>query len=357
MKVLFFVVFPEINAGSRYRVYKYLDYLKKENIEFIVCPPMSNSLFQKLYQTNNPVKKFLFYLVTYLVRLKQLTKVGNYDIIFIHQGLCYLGPPILEYLMAKLNNNLIYDVDDAHFVKPVFSTGIAARFHDRERIAKLANLSKHIIVSVDFIKSYVQKYNSNITIIPTSIDFERYALKSYEKKVNQSIIIGWAGSPSGFIYLQELEDVFKRLAKLYNVKLKIISSSPFDSYNIDVINCQWKLENEIEDLQSLDIGIMPLTDEEFERGKGGFKIIQYMGVGLPVICSPVGVNTEIIHDGVNGFLAKTKEDWFKKLSLLIIDNTVREELGRKARASIKDEFTIKANAPVFIQVLKSNFQK
>ncbi len=354
MRVLFFTIFPEINAGSRYRVHKYLTYLKKENIEYLVCPPMSNILFQFLYQTNNPIKKTLYYLITYLVRLKDLTRVKNYDIIFIHQGLTYLGPPILEYLIAKLNNNIIYDVDDADFSRPAFASGFAARFHDRNRIAKISKLSKQVIVSVDYIGKYVENFNSNVTVIPTSIDTSRYTSKNYDKKNSSSIIIGWVGTASGLIYLQTLEEVMQKLSKLYDIELRVISSHSIKIPAVKVVHRMWTLENEITDLQSIDIGIMPLPNTEFERGKGGFKLIQYMGVGEPVVCSPIGINLEIVQDGTNGYLAETEAGWFEKLSLLIEDENLRERLGRKGRESIRDKFTVEANAAKFVKIILSN---
>jgi len=354
MRVLFFTIFPEINAGSRYRVHKYLTYLAKENIEYTICPPMSNTLFQFLYQTKNPIKKMLYYIITYLVRLKDLTKVKKYDIIFIHQGLTYFGPPILEYLIAKLNKCIIYDVDDADFSKPVFAKGLASRFHDRNRIAKISKLAKHVIVSVDYIGKYVEKFNSNVTVIPTSIDASRYTSKNYVKKNSSSIIIGWVGTASGLIYLQTLEEVMQKLSKLYDIELRIISSHSIKIPAVKVVHRMWTLENEIRDLQSVDIGIMPLPNTEFEKGKGGFKLIQYMGVGVPVVCSPVGVNAEIVTDGTNGYLADAKDEWFEKLSLLIEDKNLRERLGRKGRESIQDKFTVEANAAKFVKIILSN---
>ena len=355
MRVLFFTIFPEINAGSRYRVHKYLTYLKKENIEYIVCPPMSNTLFQYLYQTNSLIKKILFYLITYLTRIKDLIKVSKYDIIFIHQGLCYLGPPILEYLVIKLNPYVIYDIDDANFTKPHFSSGLGVRYYDKNRVGKICRWSRQVIASVEYIKQYVETFNSNVVVIPTSIDSTRYTLKNYSQRQNGPIIIGWVGTSSGLSYVRDLEDVFQELSKSYKIKLKIISSEPIKMRGVEIVNCKWTLENEINDLQSLEIGIMPLHDTAFEQGKGGFKLIQYMGVGVPVVCSPVGINNEIVADGTNGYLADTNDDWFKKLSLLIENETLRERLGKKGRESIKDKFTVEANAAKFIEIIKSTF--
>ena len=355
MKIIFFVVFPEINAGSRYRVYKFLPYLKADNIEYRICPPMSNRLFKHLYQSSNPAKKFLFYLLTFIRRGFQILIVCNYDIVFIHQGLTYFGPPVFERIISKLNRNIIFDTDDAHFIRPSFATGFAARFHDRDRIAKLSKMAKHVIVSVDFLRSYIREYNAHITVIPTSIDLANYTAKiSYSD--NPTVVIGWAGSSSGLVYLDLIKDVLKQLARQYKISFKIISSAFIDIPDVEVIKCRWDLKSEISQLQSLDIGIMPLFQTDFERGKGGFKLIQYMGVGLPVVCTPIGVNTELVRDGDNGFLAKTEKEWFEKLSLLINDADMREKMGKKARTSIKGNYTIESNAQRFIATIKAVVQ-
>jgi len=357
MKILFFVVYPEINAAARYRVFKYLEYLKKEKIDYRVCPPMSNKMFRVLYQTRNPVKKSLFYLLTFFIRLGDLFRVRGYDAVFIHQGLCYLGPPILEKIVARLSKCLIYDTDDAHFARPIFATGFGAKLFDRQRTAKLAGLSDEVIVSADYIKQYVQEYNPHVVIIPTSIDSQRYTVKNYDKDSSKFVTIGWAGSASGLVYLQDLEEVFQNLSKLYSIELKIISSRGINFKNVQMTLCRWSMMNEISDLQSFDIGIMPLPNSDFAKGKAGFKIIQYMGVGVPVVCSPVGINTKIINDGKNGFLARTKDDWFNKLSMLIEDIHLREKIGKKGRESIQAGYTIEQNAPQFIEVIKRNCNK
>jgi glycosyltransferase involved in cell wall biosynthesis len=251
-----------------------------------------------------------------------------------------------------MNNNIIFDTDDALFAKPNFATGLAARFHDRERIAKLSKLAKHVIVSVDFIKQYVEQFNPKVSVIPTSIDTVNYTLKAYPVPEKSKTIIGWAGSASGLIYLRQMEPVLQQLSTLYKIQLKIISSDFIDIQGVDVVKCKWSLENEITDLQGLDIGIMPLANTEFERGKCGFKLIQYMGVGVPVVCSPVGINSTIVQDGQNGFLANSAEEWFDKLSLLIKDEVLREKFGKRGRESIQSDYTIESNACKFKKIIQ-----
>ena len=146
----------------------------------------------------------------------------------------------------------------------------------------------------------------------------------------------------------------QKLSKLYDIELRIISSHSIKMSAVKVVHRIWTLENEIADLQSIDIGIMPLPDMEFEQGKGGFKLIQYMGVAVPVVCSPIGINLEIVQDGTNGYWAGTKNEWLKKLSLLIENEDLRKRLGRKGRDSIQDKFTVEANAEKFVKIILSN---
>jgi len=318
---------------------------------------MPDKLFQTLYQTRNPFKKVLYYLLSYLVRLFQLVKVRNHDIIFIQQGLSYFGPPVLERLLAKLNPNIIFDTDDAHFTKPAFATGFAARFHDRERMAKLCKLACEVIVSVTFISDYAKRYNPNVTVIPTSIDLANYQLKEYKADVTSRVVIGWAGTASGLMYLRRLTPVLQRLAETHDILLKIICSEFIEIDSVEIHQQKWSLENEIANLQSLDIGIMPLANTAFERGKGGFKLIQYMGVGVPVVCSPIGVNVNLVQDGANGFLANSPDEWFDKLLQLIESPFLREYFGRKGRESIEGRFTTEANAEKLMDVLQKAMKK
>jgi glycosyltransferase involved in cell wall biosynthesis len=341
-----------VNAGARYRVHKYLPYLEAANIGYTVYGPMSNRLFTVLNQTRNPIKKILYYVISFALRLWQLPQVFLYDVIFIHQGLIYLGPPFLEKLIAMVRSKIIFDADDANFARPRYATGLGARLYDRERTAKLCKLASHVIVSVEFLRNYVVKYNPHVSIIPTSIDLEKYTPKDAQA-VNPRVVIGWAGTAPGLTYLRDLGPVFRRLWESYDFELRIVSSESLELTGVDVGFRRWSLQNEIDDLREFDIGIMPLPDGPFEQGKGGFKLIQYMGVGLPVVCSPVGINAQIVVDGANGFLANSEEEWFEKLSALIHNPQLRTTVGRKGRESLTGRFTIEANAPKFIDIINA----
>ncbi len=362
MRIIFFVIYPEINAGSRYRVYRYLPYLEKAGIAYRVCPPVSNTLFRMLFQTDDPVKKVCFYLLTFFSRLKDVARVWRYDCVFIQQGLWYPGPPVLEHVIWLLNKNIIYDTDDADFAKPVPEKGLGARLFDRRRTARLCRIAKEVIVSVPYLLRYADRYHSHVTVIPTSIDMSRYAPKKYPGATGEArnplsvpsraVVIGWAGTASGLVQLKIVEGVLRRLSARYSIVLRIICSKTIALEGISTEFVPWSLDSEIEDLQGIDIGIMPLPATPFAMGKAGFKLIQYMGVGLPVVTSPVGINRDIVHDGDNGFLAENDAEWEDKLSRLIRDPGLRMKMGLRGRETVRDRYSIERHWKTYIKVIR-----
>ena len=178
-------------------------------------------------------------------------------------------------------------------------------------------MSKHVITCNTYLADYAGRYNKNITVIHTSVDTSKFMPKDKDDK--QDITIGWIGSHSTARYLEQLKDVFKMLAEKHRFNLKIIGADKFD-LNIEgvkIMNLAWELKSEISEFQSLDIGVYPLPENEWVMGKTGFKTIQYMSVGVPCVVSNTGANRGIIQDGVNGYLAGTREEWIMKLSMTI----------------------------------------
>jgi glycosyltransferase involved in cell wall biosynthesis len=149
-----------------------------------------------------------------------------------------------------------------------------------------------------------------------------------------------------------LTNVFRKLQERYHVEIKIVGDINISLENVKIVPEKWSYETEITQLQSFDIGIMPMTDDEWTKGKCGLKILQYMAVGLPCVCSPAGVNKEIVQDGVNGFLANSNEEWIEQLSLLIENPNLRKKLGIVGRKTVEERYSLKVNAPRLRQVIK-----
>jgi glycosyltransferase involved in cell wall biosynthesis len=182
---------------------------------------------------------------------------------------------------------------------------------------------------------------------------ERFIEKP-ENGYRSKLTIGWIGSSATLHYLEDMKEILDMIYDLHpEVQLKIVGNTFFDCERMPTIKKEWNYDEEITDLHSFDIGLMPLTDDPWSRGKCGFKLLQYMAVGIPAVSSPVGVNKEIIKDGENGMLAESKESWINKLSLLLKDGNLRRDIGKRGRIAVMNDFSAKKNVIKLIKIFKS----
>ena len=212
--------------------------------------------------------------------------------------------------------------------------------------------SDFVIAGNEFLKREALLFNPNVEVIPTAIDQERYRLKAYPVQQGK-VTLGWIGDHGSIHYLEKMRPLFERVGERYpHVELKIVCDTFFDCDRMKVIKKAWSSEEEVADLQGFDIGLMPLVDDPWSWGKCGLKIIQYQGVGVPVVCTPVGINKDLVEDGINGYWAMTQEEWEKKLSLLIEDSQLRERMGREGRKRVLENYTYQASAPRLFALLE-----
>jgi len=324
MKVLFLIQGFMV-AASRYRVLQYIPYLETKGMETTV------SLYPRTLKEN-----FQFF-----------NGLPRYDIVFLQRK--RFNQPRLG-LLRKRAKRIIYDFDDSVMYRnskakdPISSTR-------RRRFVQMIKNSNFVIAGNEFLKGEVLPFNPNVEVIPTAIDQERYHLKSYPRK-QEKVTLGWIGDHGSIHYLEKMRPIFERIGEKYpHAELKIVCDTFFDCDRIKVIKKNWSPEEEVADLQGFDIGLMPLVEDPWSWGKCGLKIIQYQGVGAPVVCTPVGVNRDLIQDGVNGYWAMTPEEWENKLSLLIENFGLREQMGREGRRRVMENYTYQACAPRLFSVL------
>jgi glycosyltransferase involved in cell wall biosynthesis len=215
----------------------------------------------------------------------------------------------------------------------------------------------YVIAGNQFLKSEVFPYNPNVEVIPTSIDLSRYSLKEHFSK-DGPITIGWLGSSSTLKYLKSLIPTFEKIYKKYpNIQLKIVCDEFLDGLSIPLIKKRWSSDKEEADLKSFDIGLMPLFDDLWSQGKCGLKILQYYSAGIPVVCTPVGINRDIVEDGVNGFWAQNEDQWGNRLLKLIQEDGLRKEMGLRGREKVEECYSLEVNAPRLFSVLKKVMEK
>jgi glycosyltransferase involved in cell wall biosynthesis len=330
MKVLFLIQGWEV-AASRYRVLQYIPYLTSKGIEAKVH--LYPKTFKEIFQFFNDL--------------------SQYHIIFLQRN--RFNQPLLG-LFKRKSKRIIYDFDDAVMYRNSTAPSPYSRTRER-RFARIVRAADHVIAGNNFLKDQATRYTDRVTMIPTAIDQDKYSVKDYRAK-KDTVTIGWIGDHGSIHYLAKMRPVFEELGKQYpNLELKIICDTFFDCEKIPVIKKIWSEKEEIADLKSLDIGVMPLTDDPWSMGKCGLKILQYYGVGVPTVCTPVGVNRDVVQDGINGFWAMTDEEWIEKLSTLIEDPSLRQTMGLRGREVVRESYSIQACAPGFHKVLDEVIKK
>jgi len=340
MNLLVITPYPELSADTRYRISQFVPFLNKNGWQVFVRPFMDERLFAIYHRKSMIFETLIRSFIRTISRLLDCFSAKKYDVIFIHKEAFPFGPPILEKILAKLQPNIIYDMDDAFWTHPPQFNQIGKGIRDKQKIQKIIQLSKLILAGNEYILDFVKQINTNVIFFPTVLNTEIYQPR--KELADDFITIGWVGRWSSQDYLYNLKPVFQNLIKKFdNLRFCFVGVS--DDFTIDdlpIVKQKWTLENEISSLIPFDIGMMPLPDDEYSKGKCGFKLLQYMALAIPSVASPVGVNSKIITDGENGFLAKSHAEWEEKLFKLISDKSLREIIGQKGRRSVEQFYSL-----------------
>ena len=260
----------------------------------------------------------------------------HYDTVFLHKKRVN---PIEAMWLRKNARRIIYDFDDAvMYSDKCPNKKDRKRHNDFKRTVRLANL---ILAGNSYLANHARNFNKNVEIVPTGLDLSKFQMHRRES-LDPVIRLVWIGSKSTLPYLNYIREILEQIGQSHkNVHLRLISDDFIDFRNIKVEQCKWSLETQESLLMTSDIGIAPLPDDHFTRGKCGFKILQYQAAGLPVVASPVGVNKDLIQENVSGFLASKEHDWLEVIRRLIGDASLRKRLGKKGQESVQ-KFDIQA---------------
>ena len=356
MKVLFIEPYPTEGPSSRYRVEQYIPYLTDKGISCIVRPFVSSSFYKILYKKGSYFKKAAFFFQNSLKRFLDLFIAMTCDVVFIHLEAFPLGPPVFEWVLSKLGKRIVYDLDDAIYMRVSSPANRIVRFLKYpSKIKEIIKMSDHVITCNRHLGEYVSKFNNNVSVIPTSLDTDRFTPK--KNRNAKRLILGWIGSHSTAPYLNLLKNVICELNKKFQFDLKIIGAGSYrldiPTNNVSISYPEWSLHDEIQQLQSFDIGIYPLPETEWILGKTGFKTVQYMSVSIPCVVSGFGANKEIVQDGINGFLANSDQEWVEKISRLMEDAELREKMGAAGRKTVEEKYSLRLNAPRYVDILSN----
>lgn len=357
MKILFLIPYPLKEAPSqRFRFEQYVDTLSKNGWKLHFQPFFNSHNWHFFSKSGKSFRKAIALIGGFTRRVFILFTLRQYDFVFIHREALPVGPPIIEWIIYKIfKKRIIYDFDDAIWLtdrKPESFLLRCAKW--RSKVASICRWSHKVSCGNNYLSIYARQFNQNVVCVPTTIDTERlHNPKLFPKEETNEIVVGWTGSHSTLKYLTALEGALQKLEKKYNnVRILIVADRPpaLSLHSLEFI--PWSTDTEMTGLAKMHIGIMPLPDDEWSKGKCGFKALQYMAMEIATVASPIGVNTAVIDHGINGFLCKTEAEWVETLEALINDTDLRRQIGIKGREKVIRCYSILSNTSTFLSLFE-----
>jgi len=361
-KILSLTKYGYAGPSSRYRFYNF----KKcfENHGYVVT---LNSFFNDRYfEKTSKLKRMLDIFWAYIQRIILLLGLAilpkRYDVILVEYELIPYFPPFFEYLLNRRGYKYIVDYDDPLFHRYDMHNNPLIRFFLKNKISKVIYYATNVIVCNDYLKDYAKKYNDNLIMLPTVVKhLDSYILASDNKKNickdDFPVTIGWIGSKTTSKFVVDILPAIERMSKDNNVRFTLVgfdytllTDDEKERCNIDIV--PWTEESEIMEIAKMDIGIMPLRDNPWTRGKCGFKLLQYMSCSKPVIASPVGVNNNIVgHE--NGLLANSIDDWYNAFEVLCNDGVLCQNMGNNGLNQVKNRYNYSSNCKIYLNLIES----
>jgi glycosyltransferase involved in cell wall biosynthesis len=351
VKVLALVPAPfDTTPGQRFRIEQWAPHLRADGIEVELAPFLDAATEKVMRRPGQTLAKAWGVSRALGRRLGLLRTARRYDAVYVFREAALAGPPVVETLLARRGARLVLDYDDAIWVSYVSPANpYLAKLKFPGKTATLCRIARHVMAGNAYLADYARRFNDRVSVVPTTIDTERY--QPVERPPNDVPVIGWTGSYSTAKYLELLSAPLRRLRERIAFRLVVVGAE-FRLDGVDVECRPWDSRREVEDLRDFDVGVMPLLDTEWERGKCGLKALQYMALAIPCVVSPVGVNSDIVRNDVEGFTAATGEDWQNTLERLLRDPSLRRRLGQAARESVVARYSAKVHAPRVAAILR-----
>lgn len=345
---------PNRSPSQRFRIEQYLSYLSSHGYEFEFSYLLDARDDTHFYKRGKFWQKALVVLRGLGKRISQTWKWKQYDLVFVQREGIMVGTAFLELFLAR-RLPLIYDFDDSIWIPNISEANACFAFlKTTHKIRQMIQAAALVFAGNPYLADYAGNFNSKVRVVPTTIDTDLYQPQGNSDRPGP-VCIGWSGSFSTVQHFKLAIPALMRIKELYGSRVcfKIIGDADYFCQELDTQGCAWRAETEVFDLLELDIGLMPLPDDEWARGKCGLKGLQYMALGIPTLMSPVGVNTQIIENGVNGYLPTTTEDWVETLSHLVDSVQERRRIGQAGRQTVIDSFSVQRWQQTYLELFNS----
>ncbi|MDX2172274.1 MAG: glycosyltransferase [Bacteroidota bacterium] len=341
---------PKRSPSQRYRFEQYLPFLKSKGFNFEFSYLLNEKDDKIFYGKGKIISKICLQLKSIFIRLKDVYRFKKFQIIFIQREALFLGTSYFEKKAFKSGAKVIFDFDDSIWFADTSPENKKWEFVKKpEKFFKNIAYAHLVMAGNQYLKEKAIQINTNTVIIPTTIDTDFHVPKP-ELRNKDYITIGWSGSISTIKHFETLMPVLLKISKEYGekVRFKIIGQTNYFNPQLKTESVNWSETTEVDNLNTFDIGIMPLPDDEWAKGKCGLKGLSYMACGVATIMSNVGVNVDIIKNGINGFLAANEADWLDFLVQLINDANLRREIGSKGRKTVEEKYSVIANKQSYL---------
>ena len=351
MRILTLTRYERLGSSSRVRFYQYFPYLQSQGVEITNAPFFNDAYVQSLYMGRAVSKTSVW--SAYLKRLLTVLKSDGYDLIWVEKEIFPWLPAWFEGLLQTARIPYIVDYDDAVFHRYDLNKSAVIRFLFKHKIDRVMKRAAMVVAGNAYLADRARKAGAHrIEHLPSVVDVNGYTAKT--GGTTPPFRIGWIGSPVTAPYLDLVREALTQLSREAAIRLVLIGAGnivPFSNTPTTILSWDEKLETSIGEM--FDVGIMPLVDGPFERGKCGYKLVQYMAAGLPAIASPVGVNQQMVEPGINGLLASSPGEWLEALRSLIHNPSLAIDMGGAGRQKAEQKYNLQGTAPKLLDLFKS----
>jgi glycosyltransferase involved in cell wall biosynthesis len=345
-RALALVPYPLDEApGQRYRIEQWAPYLRDAGIDVDFAPFAEPGLAARLYRPREYWIKTLLMSRAWLKRLRTVWASRRFDAVYLYREAALVGPALLERALRWRNPHIVYDFDDAIWMRYVSPRNRYLSYLKAPgKTATICRIATTVVVGNQTLAEFARRHNPAVVVVPSTV-----SLRTYRQRPSPAggapPVVGWTGSHSSAQYLKLIERALQAMSRTRRFRVRVVGLEGYRIPGVDVEAIPWRADTEVQDLWPIDIGVMPLSDDEWSRGKCGMKAIQFMGIGLPVVVSPVGANREVVDDGITGFHALREQDWIARLGELMDDPRLAQRMGEAGRRRVENHYSAEVHAP------------
>jgi glycosyltransferase involved in cell wall biosynthesis len=359
MKAVFFLLDGDTNASSHQRVLQYFPLLRQAGIEPVASRPVPEPVYERLMD-HGPAPtgaRAAYYGLFLATRALDVLRADRYDLAVIQRDLFPFGPPWLERVLAQRARRLVYDTDDATYLRPGFTPNTPfQRLRRFDKVIHVVRRARWITAATQPIATWALQYNPNVSVVPMAVDlaeYERARAAASARRADGPTVVGWAGTAGGLRYLDALAPVLRDLSRRHDLVLRVISGGHRRVClpGVPVDARPWRPSAGLAEMATFDLGVVPLDDTPFERAKFPFKLLQYLALGVPSVSARIGTAATLIRDGDNGLLAGSPDEWRDRLEALLVDRALRTRLATAGRETVAARYSIERVAPLLIEGL------